>query len=118
MAGRATTALCKAGARGEGAEEGRRRVLVVGGAGACGLVAAPDLIRRMRRRPRPCGGAGEAWDRGPAGSADRCATGGGVRARRSDPLCSAGCGRWLVLICCERKLLLAGWWLVAGAGLV
>jgi len=27
-------------------------------------------------------------------------------------LCSAGCGRWLVLICCEKKILLAGWWLV------
>jgi len=23
-------------------------------------------------------------------------------------LCSAGCGWWLVLVCCERKLLLAG----------
>jgi len=29
-----------------------------------------------------------------------------------NPLCSAGCGWWLVLICCERKVLLAGWWLV------
>jgi len=27
-------------------------------------------------------------------------------------LCSAGCGWWLLLIYCERKLLLAGWWLV------
>jgi len=25
---------------------------------------------------------------------------------------------WLVLICCERKVLLAGWWLLAGADLV
>jgi hypothetical protein len=25
---------------------------------------------------------------------------------------------WLVLICCERKILLAGWWLLAGAELV
>jgi hypothetical protein len=25
---------------------------------------------------------------------------------------------WLVLICCERKILLAGWWLMAGAELV
>jgi len=25
---------------------------------------------------------------------------------------------WLVLIYCERKVLLAGWWLLAGAGLV
>jgi len=25
---------------------------------------------------------------------------------------------WLVLIFCERKILLAGWWLMAGAGLV
>ena len=25
---------------------------------------------------------------------------------------------WLVLICCERKVLLDGWWLAAGAGLV
>jgi hypothetical protein len=25
---------------------------------------------------------------------------------------------WLVLICCKRKILLAGWWLVAGAELV
>ena len=34
------------------------------------------------------------------------------------PQCSAGCSWWLVLICCERKVLLAGWWLVAGADLV
>jgi len=28
-------------------------------------------------------------------------------------------GWWLVLVCCcERKLLLVGWWLEAGAGLV
>jgi len=33
-------------------------------------------------------------------------------------LCSSGCGWWLVLICCERKVLLDGWWLAAGAGLV
>jgi len=25
-------------------------------------------------------------------------------------ICSASCGWWLVLICCERKTLLAGWW--------
>jgi hypothetical protein len=25
---------------------------------------------------------------------------------------------WLVLICYERKILLAGWWLVAGADLL
>jgi hypothetical protein len=24
-------------------------------------------------------------------------------------------GWWLVLICCERKILVAGWWLMAGA---
>jgi hypothetical protein len=24
-------------------------------------------------------------------------------------------GWWLVLICCERKILLGGWWLVVGA---
>jgi hypothetical protein len=29
----------------------------------------------------------------------------------------AGC-RWLVLICSERKILLAGWWLLTGAELV
>jgi hypothetical protein len=29
----------------------------------------------------------------------------------------AGCW-WLVLICYERKTLLAGWWLLAGAELV
>jgi hypothetical protein len=29
----------------------------------------------------------------------------------------AGCW-WLVLICSERKILLAGWWLLAGAELV
>jgi len=28
------------------------------------------------------------------------------------------CGWRLVLICCERKVLLAGWWPLAGAGLV
>ena len=33
-------------------------------------------------------------------------------------LCSAGCGWWLVLICCERKVLLTVWWLVASADLV
>ena len=33
-------------------------------------------------------------------------------------ICSAGCGWWLVLICCERKILLADWWLMAGADLV
>jgi hypothetical protein len=27
-------------------------------------------------------------------------------------------GWWLVLICCERKILLGGWWLLAGAELV
>jgi hypothetical protein len=27
-------------------------------------------------------------------------------------------GWWLVLIYCERKILLAGWWLLAGAELV
>ena len=27
-------------------------------------------------------------------------------------LCSADCGRWLVLICCKRKVLLADWWLI------
>ena len=27
-------------------------------------------------------------------------------------LSSAGCSWWLVLICCERKVLIAGWWLV------
>ena len=27
-------------------------------------------------------------------------------------LCSAGCGWWLMLICCEKKLLLTDWWLV------
>ena len=31
---------------------------------------------------------------------------------------TAGYDRWLVLIYYERKLLLAGWCLVAGAGLV
>jgi len=31
------------------------------------------------------------------------------------PLYSLYCGWWLVLICCERKVLLAGWWLLAGA---
>jgi hypothetical protein len=31
---------------------------------------------------------------------------------------SAGCGWWLVLVCYERKLLLNGWWLVSGAGLM
>ena len=32
----------------------------------------------------------------------------------SHSLCSAGCGRWLMLIYCERKVLLAGcgWWLM------
>ena len=25
---------------------------------------------------------------------------------------------WLVLICCERKVLLADWWLLTGAGSV
>ena len=25
-------------------------------------------------------------------------------------LCSTGCDRWLILICCVRKILLAGWW--------
>ena len=31
---------------------------------------------------------------------------------------SAGCGRWLVLIYCERKVLLVGWWLMADADLM
>ena len=38
--------------------------------------------------------------------------GNGKQKRKNHPLCSASCGRWLVLICCERKVLLAGWWLV------
>ena len=33
-------------------------------------------------------------------------------------LCWLCCGWWLVLICCERKVSLAGWWLLAGASLV
>jgi hypothetical protein len=33
-------------------------------------------------------------------------------------ICSAGCDWWLVLICCKRKVLLADWWLMAGADLV
>jgi len=33
-------------------------------------------------------------------------------------LCSLGCAWWLVLICYERKILLAGWQPVAGANLV
>ena len=37
---------------------------------------------------------------------------------RKDFLYSAGCGWWLVLVYCERELLLTGWRLVAGAGLV
>ena len=32
--------------------------------------------------------------------------------------CSLCCGRWLVLICCETKVLLVGWWLLVGADLV
>jgi len=31
-----------------------------------------------------------------------------VRCRQTT--CSVGCGWWLVLICYERKVLLAGWW--------
>jgi len=33
-------------------------------------------------------------------------------------LCSLCYGWWLVLICYESKILLAGWWLLDGAGLV
>jgi len=33
-------------------------------------------------------------------------------------LCSLCCDWWLVLICCERKILLAGCWLLIGADLV
>ena len=33
-------------------------------------------------------------------------------------LCSLWCGWWLVLIYCEKKILLADWWMLAGASLV
>jgi len=33
-------------------------------------------------------------------------------------LCSLGWSWWLVLEWCERKTLLTGWWLEAGAGAV
>ena len=35
-----------------------------------------------------------------------------IQAFGADSLCSPCCSWWLVLICCERKLLLVGWWLV------
>ncbi|KAG2623413.1 hypothetical protein PVAP13_3KG059827 [Panicum virgatum] len=33
-------------------------------------------------------------------------------------LCLLCCGWWLVLVCCERKILLTGWWLLAGVSLM
>jgi hypothetical protein len=36
-------------------------------------------------------------------------------SRIHDGLVRLAGGRWLVLICCERKILLASWWLVVDA---
>jgi len=48
-----------------------------------------------------------------------CATIAGIlHVILSTTICSASCGWWLLLIYCERKILLAGWWLLAGTDLV
>jgi len=41
-----------------------------------------------------------------------------VPFRKPQPLCLLGWSWWLVLEWCERKTLLTGWWLEAGAGAV
>jgi hypothetical protein len=44
------------------------------------------------------------------------AYGDAVQVKSKDISCSAGW--WLVLICWERKILLADWWLMAGVEMI